>query len=997
VNGIPVETPPVNAPGMPALSYRLGTYSSFLARMLDRIHSQEIADGPNAGTRPLAALTTRAANDPAIAFIDAAATLADVLTFYQERIANEGFLRTATERRSVLQLARAIGYELAPGVAASAYLSFTVQDHVPNAGSVTIPAGTKVQSVPPQGALPQMFETSSDISAQAAWNVLPPRQTHPQDLALYQVNGSWELVSLGLATSYETSDAFTIDQSNFGSIHPLFDTTTIDPALSSITARPADQIFLNGIALNIHNGDRMLFVGVSSSGDIQAVVEFVYGVTENSAAGTTAVNLARQPVLPKFRPIYRWVGPTDFIASALAGETTFDDETAFAGNSAVASSGTFAFTTSSATRSNSVSLVKNLLGDRAVSESFYQGTIRRYQASGHWVAIASHYHLPPKVTVTQGIFAMQTRVAFFGANAQQVTMLSSAQQTALGNANSSWGSNTPDIWHDSSAKLLGDPTGAITNAGATPPAIAYLERSVPEAVAGGWAVIEDETTGAMSVYAITVARDLSVADFAMSGRVTSLELKQLDGVTDIPTPLPAFGFRTATAFVQSVPMTPADIPITDDIDDHPSDVMLDSLVLGLQVGQPVAITGTQSDPAGVPAAEVALLLDIVHAGDYTTLLFQNTLVNTYTRATMSINANTVVATNGETVNEVLGSGNAATPNQTFNLKRPPLTYVTASNADGAQSTLSVQVNGMVWSEVPTLYGAGQADRSYVVRREDDGTTTVQTGDGIAGARLPTATQNVKGVYRTGIGLAGNVAANTITLLQTIPVGVRSVSNAVAASGAADPQSLVDARQNAPLTVLTLDRIVSIEDYQNFAQTFAGIGKAQAVALWSGRKHVAYLTIAAADGSTVAPTSQLYLSLTAALAAAGDPAQTFLVGSFLPTLLNVTVAVLPDPAFVAQHVLSAVGAALLSQFGWQRRAFGQPVSTAEIIAAVAAVPGVLASDVSQLYVSTDPPNSTSTEPPALLPSSGVTVGVNGIVPAELLYINQAGITVTEMSP
>ncbi len=36
------------------------------------------------------------------------AALADVLTFYQERIANEGYLRTATERRSILELAREI-------------------------------------------------------------------------------------------------------------------------------------------------------------------------------------------------------------------------------------------------------------------------------------------------------------------------------------------------------------------------------------------------------------------------------------------------------------------------------------------------------------------------------------------------------------------------------------------------------------------------------------------------------------------------------------------------------------------------------------------------------------------------------------------------------------------------------------------------------------------------------------------------------------------------
>jgi len=33
------------------------------------------------------------------------ATLADVLTFYQERIANELWLRTATERDSLLRLA----------------------------------------------------------------------------------------------------------------------------------------------------------------------------------------------------------------------------------------------------------------------------------------------------------------------------------------------------------------------------------------------------------------------------------------------------------------------------------------------------------------------------------------------------------------------------------------------------------------------------------------------------------------------------------------------------------------------------------------------------------------------------------------------------------------------------------------------------------------------------------------------------------------------------
>src|SRR5262249_25200610 len=157
-----------------------------------------IADGPNQGTRPLAALTARAVDDPAIALLDAWAIVADVLTFYQERIANEGYLRTATERRSVLELARAIGYELSPGVAASVYLQFSVEEIIAaaaaapgarvqvaagpgsspfNSGLVSIPEGTQVQSVPAPGQLPQTFETSAPFEARVEWNRTTPRLT----------------------------------------------------------------------------------------------------------------------------------------------------------------------------------------------------------------------------------------------------------------------------------------------------------------------------------------------------------------------------------------------------------------------------------------------------------------------------------------------------------------------------------------------------------------------------------------------------------------------------------------------------------------------------------------------------------------------------------------------------------------------------------------------------------------------------------------------------
>src|SRR4029077_5976306 len=97
-DGLAAETPAgvQNRPGLSAIAYRSGTWREFRASLLASLSTQEHA--------PLARLTTRGDDDFTIALLDAFASVADVLTFYQERIANEGYLRTATERRSILEL-----------------------------------------------------------------------------------------------------------------------------------------------------------------------------------------------------------------------------------------------------------------------------------------------------------------------------------------------------------------------------------------------------------------------------------------------------------------------------------------------------------------------------------------------------------------------------------------------------------------------------------------------------------------------------------------------------------------------------------------------------------------------------------------------------------------------------------------------------------------------------------------------------------------------------
>src|SRR5262249_44984485 len=117
--GVGPETPlPItNRPALPAVAYRVGTHATFKASMLAALSDPDLIG--------LVGLHTRNDADFSIALLDAWAVTADILSFYQERIANESYLRTAFDQRSVFELARLVGYRPSPGVAASAFLAFT--------------------------------------------------------------------------------------------------------------------------------------------------------------------------------------------------------------------------------------------------------------------------------------------------------------------------------------------------------------------------------------------------------------------------------------------------------------------------------------------------------------------------------------------------------------------------------------------------------------------------------------------------------------------------------------------------------------------------------------------------------------------------------------------------------------------------------------------------------------------------------------------------------
>jgi hypothetical protein len=182
-------------------------------------------------------------------------------------------------------------------------------------------------------------------------------------------------------------------------------------------------------------------------------------------------------------------------------------------------------------------------------------------------------------------------------------------------------------------------------------------------------------------------------------------------------------------------------------------------------------------------------------------------------------------------------------------------------------------------------------------------------------------QSVRGL--TDIRTQVEKIAEQISLLQTRPLGIKSVINPLRASGGADKEGRDLARENAPLSVMSLDRLVSVQDYADFARRFAGIAKAIATLASDQRRELVYLTIAGADDAPIDITSDLYHNLLDTLRGLGDADMPVRVDVRELKVLVLSAGIQLMTGYLWEPVAAAVRARLLDAFGFGRRALGQP--------------------------------------------------------------------------
>ncbi len=907
--GIAVETPRGidNRPGLSAIAYRIGTHSQFKASMLARLSESGLAELRN--------LKTRDDDDFTIALLDAWALTSDVLTFYQERIANESYLRTATERRSVIDLARLIGYELRPGVAASTYLAFTLESAAGSPEAVTIAKRLRVQSIPGPDEKPQSFETVEDFTARVQWNSLKPRQTELR----YPVSGQVKTYLTGVTTNLKPGDPILIVGQERASSKDN-DNWEIRRLLA-VEPDAANNRTL--VRWRAPLGSRVPPSDSPRKGTKVYAFRLRASLFGFNAPGlkTLPVALRVGEAAPKGAP------PPEFLPGAYVGrESSWADARFAEGTEKINLDSTY----SQVVLNSWIVLVK--------PQSTSDDGIRTFDP------YAELYKVKKVGEVTKvdfNISAKTTRVDISGENIEKFA--------------------PRDTTVFAQSELL-----------------ELAETPITDPVGGSEIVLDIVVDG------LAEGRKLIVTGKRMRAIIeptrSPLVLTSLDGSATV-------ALTAGDSLVVTGPRI--------EVEGNPNQMtwrLVDKTGFeGFVTAPKDKITFAPVRDADTVISEVIQLDEAVLSADaeHTILKLVRppqsafALQNVYDRATVTISGNVALATHGETVkDEVLGSGNAGQAYQRFTLRQSPLTYTSADGPSGGESTLEVRVNDLRWAEVSTLFGHGPRERIYVTHIDDDQTATVQFGDGVTGARPPIGNENVKATYRKGTGLAGLMAAGQLSLLMTRPLGVKSVINPLAASGAQDPQQLEDARTNSPLTVLTLDRIVSLRDYEDFARSFSGIAKALATWIWNVHTRGVFITVAGIDGAAVADDAPLRGSLVSAISKSGDAHVPVTIKSYRGVTFKLQANVKIDSDSIEANVLAAVETAMRTNFSFEARGFGQPVTLGEVFAVMQNVAGVIAVDINKLY-RTDAAETFNSFLAAFAPRAGDDAGV---LPAELLTLD-----------
>lgn len=282
--------------------------------------------------------------------------------------------------------------------------------------------------------------------------------------------------------------------------------------------------------------------------------------------------------------------------------------------------------------------------------------------------------------------------------------------------------------------------------------------------------------------------------------------------------------------------------------------------------------------------------------------------------------------------------------------------------------------GKAWLPLRDLLSSGPTDRNFVGETGDDGRLTLRFGDGKHGEPPPPG-DVLDVAYRVGNGVRGNVGAEAINHLLVCPAqtpdtgqpaarsrrrpsdptAVIAVRNPLPAVGGTEPEPLDQVRQQAPLAPRRVRlRAVTADDYARLAALVPGVRRAATEIRWTGSGQEAHVAVEPV-GQEI-PSPRLLASVERALRGYRRIGHDLTVGGADLVPLDIAISVCVAAGYQKGHLLALLRRVLGTGtrpdgspafFSPAALAFGDPVRVSTLIAAVAALPGVVSADVTAL--------------------------------------------------
>lgn len=314
----------------------------------------------------------------------------------------------------------------------------------------------------------------------------------------------------------------------------------------------------------------------------------------------------------------------------------------------------------------------------------------------------------------------------------------------------------------------------------------------------------------------------------------------------------------------------------------------------------------------------------------------------FTKGELIIYGNVVLCGHGERMPEkILGSGDAAQKNQSFvfnNVERVSFIADDTKNS-GVAADIDVVVDGQKWEQVSSLKDSGTTDIHYSVYMTQEGFLKINFGDGEHGRRLPSGSNNVRIRYRKGTGLAGKLDAGSLDKPVKPHPLVDSVLQPLPSTGGNEMEDIASLRANAPASVMTMDRAVSLTDFENLSTSDSRVWQAKALSresLLSRYENIEIIIVPAGGGEL----GELQSEISKSLQSKALPGVMVHISNYkeVPLNLDITIHVKKDE-YDPEQISKDVEEKLRDAFSIERSKLGGHLYLSQVYKVVENVKGV----------------------------------------------------------